>query len=136
MHVNLGVLEIKWLRITARAVKIFFYRGPWHTVSNGARRLISANLVVLDMKGFGNNLSCNWLEIGKGRNKLVVCTYHREFKVLGVDGSNSFTEKCTRFEEFLKVTNKTRNSQNVVILGDFNVNLLKYAIDNNIKKLY
>ena len=61
------------------------------------------------LKGYGNNLSCNWLEIGKGRNKLVVCNYYREFKILGVDGSNSITEQCSRLDEFLEVIKKTRN---------------------------
>ena len=28
-------LKLKWLRITARAVQIFFYGGPWKIFSNG-----------------------------------------------------------------------------------------------------
>ena len=40
-----------------------------------------------------------------------------------MDGYNSFNEQSTRFEDFLEITKKSRNNQNVVILGDFNVNL-------------
>ena len=55
---------------------------------------IREDLVWKELKDYGNNLSCNWLEIGRGRNKIVVCNYYREFKVLGIDGSNNFKEQC------------------------------------------
>ena len=77
---------------------------------------IREDLIWKELKNYGNNLACTWLEVGKGRNKLVVCMYYREFKLLGVDGSNSVPEQVLRLEEFMNIITKTRNIGNVVIL--------------------
>ena len=53
----------------------------------------------------------------------MICMYYREFKILGVEGSNSVPEQIQRLEKFMNIITKTRNTGNVVILGDFNVNL-------------
>ena len=41
----------------------------------------------------------------------------------------------SRFENFLEVINKSRNNQNVVILGDFNVNLSNEEEDINVNNI-
>ena len=77
---------------------------------------IRENIVYKELINYGGDLSCNWLEIGKGQNKLLVCNYYREFKTLGVEGSNSFNEQCARLDTFLEIIKKSRDKQNVIIL--------------------
>ena len=105
------------------------YKIPGYSIvrSHGAiSRIItyiSDNLIWRELKDFAKDVSCNWLEIGKGKSKLTICMYYREFKILGIDGSNSFTAQVERLESFLNISLKTRNLPNVILLGDFNVNL-------------
>ena len=48
---NRESLKLKWLKITARAVEIFFYmRVSGISFQMGVRRLVGVNLGVLDMK--------------------------------------------------------------------------------------
>ena len=53
---------------------------------------VREDLVWKELKNYKNNLSCNWLEVGKGKNKIVICNYYREFKILGIDGPNQFNK--------------------------------------------
>ena len=48
-----------------------------------------------------------------------------------MDGSNSFENQQERFGEFLNCIEKSRSNQNVVIHGDFNVNLNNEEEDMN-----
>ena len=59
----------------------------------------------------------------KEKNRILICQYYCEFKILGVDGSNSSQAQLNRFDEFLEIVKKTRDTANVIILGDLNVNL-------------
>ena len=69
---------------------------------------VREDLLFKDLKSFGQDMSCSWLEIGKGKNKYLVCNFYREFKLIGVDGSNSFEEQSNRLEQFLELTKKSK----------------------------
>ena len=64
-----------------------------------------------------------WLEFGSGRNRFLVCGYHREHKLLGIPNYRSnVPEQKKRFERFLDVVQKVALEEKRV--GDFNINLL------------
>ena len=84
---------------------------------------ISDDIIWKEKKNFGKELACNWIEIGKGRSKLIVCTYYREFKILGVNGSNTLAAQTERFDEFLETILKTRNPAKCNITWGFQYKL-------------
>ena len=50
IHLKLGVPEIKMVKITARAVKLFYLRVSGISLQMGVHGLVSVNLGVLDME--------------------------------------------------------------------------------------
>ena len=74
------------------------------------------------LSSLNNDIAAIWLEVGKYRSKWTVCQYYREHRVLGVQGSESLDSQTRRFETFLS-TIETREANNTIIMGDFNIDL-------------
>ena len=95
--------------------------------SNGAIARVAcyvkSDLKVKLIGDTNSNLARIWLEIGSGINKWYICNYYREFRLLGVSGSESLQEQKSRFDQFLKDIDDMENKRNAIILGDFNIDL-------------
>ena len=50
-------------------------------------------------------------------------SYYREFKIIGDNGSESFDSQKRRFNILLDTISKIPQNKNVIILGDFNINI-------------
>ena len=72
-----------------------------------------------------------WLEVGQYRNKWTICQCYREFKILGVNGSESLVEQNTRFDKFLNKIASADNTRNTLIIGDININMNDNHDHNN-----
>merc|ERR1712240_800550 len=75
-----------------------------------------------------NDSSAIWLEIGERKNKWLLCNYYREHSLLGIPGSNTPELQSLRFENFISDVELVPSYRNLIIIGDFNINLLD---DNN-----
>jgi len=71
-----------------------------------------------------NDSSAIWLEIGERKNKWLLCNYYREHSLLGVPGSNTPELQSLRFENFLSDVELVPAYRNLLIICDFNINLL------------
>ena len=47
---------------------------------------IRNDLTWRELSCYGGDLSCNWVEVGKGKSKVLIGQYYREFKILGKNG--------------------------------------------------
>ena len=61
--------------------------------------------------------------MGDGLNKWHICNYYREFRELGVPGSETLQAQKNRFETFLNSIENMERKNNTIILGDFNIDL-------------
>ena len=71
------------------------------------------------------------MEIGERKNKWLICNYYREHSLLGVSGSNSLELQSLKFNQFLAEMETVPDHKNLVILGDFNINLMEDSNSNN-----
>ena len=69
------------------------------------------------------NIACIWLWIGRGRSRLLVGQVYREHMVLGNRESSSAENQTVRWRKFLEKVRQTERFENVVIIGDMNINL-------------
>ena len=73
-------------------------------------------------KDLNSDIAAIWIEVGKYKNKWLICQYYRQHKVLGVNGSETSVEQNNRLDKFLNTISAIQHS-NSLIIGDFNINL-------------
>ena len=76
-----------------------------------------------------------WLEIGENRNKWIICNYYREHTLIGTPGSNIMENQIQRLNQFLESIETVPCNRNLVIMGDFNINLTEDGITHNNNEL-
>ena len=74
-----------------------------------------------------------WLEVGRGASSYYVCGLYREFTRLdNVKESRKLGKQRERFQKFLEKASKANDTgKEVHILGDWNLNKLKWLQNNN-----
>ena len=71
-----------------------------------------------------------WLEVGKYKNKWLICQYYRQHKLIGINGSETLIEQHNRLDIFLDKISNIQHS-NSLIISDFNINLDDTNMNNN-----
>ena len=61
-----------------------------------------------------------WLQVGKYKNKWLICQYYRQHKLIGINGSETLIEQHNRLDIFLDKISSIQHS-NSLIIGDFNI---------------
>ena len=84
---------------------------------------VRSNLRIKPIAALNDNLASIWIEVGDGLNKWHICNYYREFRELGVPGSETLQAQKNRFETFLNSIENMERKNNTIILGDFNIDL-------------
>merc|ERR1712240_45302 len=69
------------------------------------------------------DIACIWLWIGRGKSRWLVGQVYREYMVLGDKESSSGASQVERWRKFLGKVRQTERYENVVIMGDVNINL-------------
>ena len=76
-------------------------------------------------------VACIWLMVGKGKARWLIGQYYREQMYLGVRESASIDKQKERLGKFLAKVELTDKFDNVIIMGDFNVNIDPTNNDND-----
>ena len=61
--------------------------------------------------------------MGEKRNKWIVGHYYREYKIIGEQGSETLEKQQSRFDVFIDTVNNLPSDKNILIMGDFNIDL-------------
>ena len=77
------------------------------------------------------NIACIWLWIGRGKSRWLVGQVYREHMVLGDKESSSCESQIDRWRKFLEKVRQTERFENVVIMGDVNINLDPDSIETS-----
>ena len=77
------------------------------------------------------DIACVWLLVGRGRSRWLIGQTYREHMILGDKDSSSNERQLERWRRYLDKVKLTENYENVIIIGDLNVNLDPDTSDNN-----
>ena len=78
-----------------------------------------------------DNIACIWLWIGRGRARWLVGQVYREHMFMGDRESATAESQMARWKRFLEKVRETDRFENVVIMGDMNINLDPEGKDNS-----
>ena len=76
-------------------------------------------------------LACIWIVIGKGKSKWLIGQLYREHMILGDKSSASVERQKERWNRILERVSLTEKYENVIVIGDFNVNIDPDNMEND-----
>ena len=76
-------------------------------------------------------IACIWLMVERGRARWLIGQYYREHMHLGDRDSASNVRQRERLDKFLAKVEQTERFENVIVTGDFNMNLDPENCDND-----